>query len=692
VRKIFLDSLLSSITHTVCGYKQSAMTRVPKFYWTDSSPSSSIEVVPRIAPSLNRVAMTGPSPRDAKFAARSRLPQLTDEMLHRIAVYVAGGLVAGCVILAAGHVGSEQHNWWGWLLIGAPLTWLSYIGVIALAFVALRGIVGALRWSLALTARMSVRARVGLPGCLVALAGAFIVLVGPGAVRNTMGTLAAVVLPCAIVIGVGGWLAVLTHHHWHNARRRWQRNAPYTLLALVAAAAILALGAHDTLAAQATVGLLFPVAVWLAVRMWRAMNASSLVAVRALDDIAVSVILGLPLVTLLVWLPDRLESRDIGLLADALHIPPAGVATARETLRLAGKYAELPQRWWIGLYALLAAASVLFAVRPGLLPAVMRRFSRLRIVPSVHTEHRVATGVHIGLLVTALIAAAAPTVVAPGLKTHLATRYTETLAENLRKHGELVAYTEFQNAFNARPTMTRVTPLYDMLTHIDKASRPAPDQPADAGTALSLARRMGELQAQTLSLSAPPAITQAAVAATQQAGFDTPLRDADNLSERIGKLDHEQADEHTTVEQVHQAGDLAAKAIAVAAQLPQFGNVEVVQVVREYLSGLVESPLKDVFAGWVGHVAGAQPPPSAAEIVIPDGPRLKKAAAAALNAQLVGIVITDPAALGKLQIESDDVVSAVDLTNAARHLQGQKGPCRDCPDRKPAPTPRRSLV
>jgi hypothetical protein len=636
--------------------------------------------------------MTGPSSRDAQSDARSRLPQLTDETLHRVAVYVAGGLVAGCVILAARNVGSERHNWWGWLLTGVPLTWLSFLGLAALTFLALRIVVGALRRSLALTARMSAQTRVEVSVCLVALAGALVLLVGPDAVQHAIAKLVAFVFPCAIVIGVGAWLAVLIDRHWHDARRGWQRNAAYVLLAPVAAAAILALGAHDTLAAQATVGLLVPVAVWAAVRMWRAMSTSSLVVVRALDDIAVSAVLGLPLMALLVWLPDRLDCRDIEQLADALHIPPAGVATVRETVRMAGKYAELPQRWWIGLYVLLAGVSVLFAMRPGMLPAVMGWFTRQRVAPSVNANHRVATGVRIGLLVTALIAAAAPTAVAPSLKARLASRYSETLAENLREHGELVAYTEFQNAFDGRPAAARMAPLYDMLTHIERASRPAPDQPADAGAALSLARRMGELQAQTLSLSAPPAITQAAVVATQQAGFDTPLRDAGNLSERINKLDHEQADEDATIQQVHQAGDLAAKAVTVAAQIPQFGNVEVVQVVKAYLSGLVESPLKDVFAGWVGHVAGAQPPPSADEIIVPDGSRLKKAAAAALNAQLVGIVIADPAALGKLQIGSDDVAAAVDLTNATRHLQGQSGPCHDCPNRKPAPTPKRSLL
>jgi hypothetical protein len=113
--------------------------------------------------------MTGPSAQDAKSDARLRLGQLTDDTLRRIAVYVAGGSVAGGVVLAARNVGSERHTWWGWLLIGAPLTWLSFIGLVALTFGALRIVVGTLRWSLSLTARMSAQARVAVPRWLAFL-------------------------------------------------------------------------------------------------------------------------------------------------------------------------------------------------------------------------------------------------------------------------------------------------------------------------------------------------------------------------------------------------------------------------------------------------------------------------------------------------------------------------------------------
>lgn len=285
---------------------------------------------------------------DAKSEARSRLGQLTDETLRRVAVYVAGGLVTGGVVLAASDVGCERHTWWGWLLIGVPLIWLSFLGLAALTFVALRVVVWGLRWSLWFTARLSAHARVGVPACLVALAGTLVVLVGPSAIRHAIAALVVFAFPCAVVIGVGAWLAVLTRRHWHDARWRWQRHAAHVLLALVAAAAILSLGARDTLAAQAMVGLLFPVAVWLGVRAWRAMNRCSLIAVRALTDIVVPLMLGLTLVAL-VWL------------GDALRTPSAGGANVREALRLAGMYANQPQWWWIGLYVLAAGASVLFA-------------------------------------------------------------------------------------------------------------------------------------------------------------------------------------------------------------------------------------------------------------------------------------------------------------------------------------------
>lgn len=107
-------------------------------------------------------------------------------------------------------------------------------------------------------------------------------------------------------------------------------------------------GARHTLGAQPTFGLQFPAPMWLSVRTRRAMNRRSVISVRALADIAVSLMLGLTLV-ILVWL------------TDALHMPSIELTTVRQAVRLASKYADLPQWWWIGLYALMTGASLLFA-------------------------------------------------------------------------------------------------------------------------------------------------------------------------------------------------------------------------------------------------------------------------------------------------------------------------------------------
>jgi hypothetical protein len=74
------------------------------------------------------------------------LGRLADDIAHPVAVYLAGGLVASCVVLAAKNVGSERHTWWGWLLIGAPLTWLCFLGMVVLTFGALHVGVKAVRW------------------------------------------------------------------------------------------------------------------------------------------------------------------------------------------------------------------------------------------------------------------------------------------------------------------------------------------------------------------------------------------------------------------------------------------------------------------------------------------------------------------------------------------------------------------
>jgi hypothetical protein len=127
-----------------------------------------------------------------------------------------------------------------------------------------------------------------------------------------------------------------------------------------------------------------------------------------------------------------------------------------------------------------------------------------------------------------------------------------------------------------------------------------------------------------------------------------------------------------------QAAELAATAVSKALQLPGLGNTEVVQVIREYLSGLIEnSPLKDVFAAWAGRIAGRSAPHPAAGLVVPDPERLKAAAAAETTSEVAKKPVTDPAAVKRLLGETG-VVAAVDLANQVRFLQEGSGPCDGC--------------
>lgn len=331
---------------------------------------------------------------------------------------------------------------------------------------------------------------------------------------------------------------------------------------------------------------------------------------------------------------------------------------------------------WTALFALLAGTSLAFAVWPGRLKRVTGWFTRLRVVPSVTVTSRVTSGVHIGLLVVVLVGLAAPAAVEPALRARLADRYTETLTDDLRAHGELAAYRQAQRAFRTIG-LPLLAPLADLVLQIDRTSRPRDGQHGATGVELDLARRMGQLQAVALGLD-PPDIAAAEAAATRQAGLDEPAASPDAENERLARLDSARKEDDATERLVDQAAELAAAAVARALPLPGLGDTEIAQVVKEYLSSLVEgSPLKDVFAAWAGRIAGRDEPPGAAEAVVPDQERLKDAARAAAGRELARTPVTDPDAVRRLAAETG-VAAAVDLENQVRYLQEGNGPCEGC--------------
>lgn len=99
-----------------------------------------------------------------------------------------------------------------------------------------------------------------------------------------------------------------------------------------------------------------------------------------------------------------------------------------------------------------------------------------------------------------------------------------------------------------------------------------------------------------------------------------------------------------------------------------------VQIVREYLNGLIEeSPLKDVIAAWYQKVRLRVMPPPADEIVLPDTARLEQAASAVLRRAVPQS--QDVANALKAARNEPPAVADVELANATRYRQERTGPC-----------------
>ncbi len=595
------------------------------------------------------------------------LGRLTPGARARLAVDTG----AGAGLATIGRLLSERvPGWHAWtaavlgslgvIVSGLLLAFMAFVIIVLL----LDRLAWSLRWSLWLTGRLSPAVQVAAAAAAVAAAALLTAAIGPAPVRHGIAVIAVAVMPAVTVAVVGGWGCALLQRRWRGTRRRLLRPAADALLAVVTGVAMLLLIDRNLPGAQAAAGLLFPVAVWLSVVGWRAMNDSARLAVRAAADIAVALLLGSTLVLLLVWL------------ANLLPMPPAEVRVLRGTLGRAGAAADLPWWLWTALFALLAGASLAFAVWPGPLKRVAGWAARLRVVPSVTVISRLTSGVHIGLLVVVLIGLAAPAAVEPALRARLADRYTETLTDDLRARGELAAYRQTERAFNAAD-LPFLVPLADLILQIDRISKPPDDRSGATGVELDLARRMGQLEAAALALH-PPDITRAEAVVTRQAGLDEPAAGPDAENERLARLDSARKEDDATERQLDQAAELAAAAVARALPLPGLGDSEIVQVIKEYLSSLIEdSPLKDVFAAWAGRIAGGQDPPAAAEAVVPDPERLKEAAVAAAGREVARTPVTDPAEIARLAGQAG-VVAAVDLANQVRYLQEGSGPCDGC--------------
>ncbi|HEY3882844.1 MAG TPA: hypothetical protein VGM12_30015 [Trebonia sp.] len=565
---------------------------------------------------------------------------------------VAGGVLAGAVV--AGGSGAAGY----WLL---------------------RSVVRGCRTSLVYLPLTSRRGRWAAGAAAAAAVVALVVWAGPA-----LAGAAAFLLPSALVAACGGWACVLAYRKTRALPRWWQRAAPDVIAAATAGAALSAAFDHRLLTAMPAAGLLFPAAAWGSFLLWRRMNGSARVAVKAAADLVLALLLGGELVLLLVWL------------ANVLGLPRREVAALRDVLDRAGTLADLPWWAWTGTWVLLAAASVAFVRWPIRLKKAARRFERWRVAAVAEITERALTGLHVGLLALVFVGLAAPPALMPALSGQLRAEYTSAYQRELLDEGELAAYTAIARQLAAQPRSPVLSQLVTKLHDLSPPDERQDGQQDASGTETSDARRLGEAQAAALVLAGAPALGSAAAAeaalngtardAATSAGFDQRPDAATDLAGTAATVQHEDTAQDDAAKRVESAADLAAKVVASLVAVPRLSDSEVLQVVREYLAGLIEdSPLKDTFAAWIKRLPGAQPPPEATAEVVPVPAALADAATAQLSAEFTDAGDSDPVtdpfiddpALTSAQAE-DPLDGAVDIVNQARYASDRSGPCSGC--------------
>ncbi len=597
------------------------------------------------------------------------IANLTEPQIKRIRrdVVIAVGIAA--------TIPSKLPGGEGWSLLSVALSLV--LGCVAAGITwqvarwLLPRLLAAARWSvqhLAVTSR-TVRLR-------VALAAAVLVAVLVAAAATDLARLLAAILPTALVAACGGWACAVTHRKTRG-RGRWLRLVPDAVAIVAADAALVVAFDKRLLTAQPAAGLLFPVAVWGAIRLWNAMRRSDRLAAKAAALLVFSLLLGGELVLFLVWL------------ANVLGWSRAEVAAVRAVLDWTGSHADLPWWAWTGLYAVLLAVGLAFLRWPARLRKTAKRFDRWQVGQVTDVAGQLLTGVHIGLLAIVLVGVAAPVTIRPVLSGRLAASYTVAYQRELLEQGELAAYQAIIATFTGQaPGAGAGTTLARLVRGIHGLSSPGPGAPHATDIELRLADRLAAAQATALALPVPPAPPAAGTGAggTGEPGHGSGVPQAAGPAAQAAATAAEQDAEEAAHKRVELVRDFAAKLLASTFFIPQVSDNEVYQVVREFLSALVEnSRVKDVFAAWAERVPGARRPPAAEALVDPDPVRLEKAAAAAFDGVLISLGDaapgTDPGqgdpAWARAEREAP-LVAALDMVNQARFMVDPTGTCVDC--------------
>jgi hypothetical protein len=356
----------------------------------------------------------------------------------------------------------------------------------------------------------------------------------------------------------------------------------------------------------------FPLAGWLAFRLWRAMRTSTRVTVKAGGDVVFALTAGSVLVLFLAWL------------ANVLALAPAEVEVIKRVASAVRDAIELPPWIWACGYVVLTGGYLLAALGPSRFQSVPRRLGALHVVPGVDAVRRTLTTTGIGLMTLAFLGLVVPPTASTLLGNEIRQRYTIAAQEELEARDRIAVYQAITSQLRRSPV--RPVVLAGLVEEVHRAEPPAAGTGAPTPAELNLAHRLGQLQAQTL---VGPSNRQQANPSATEAALDRPIRNVDDLDDRLTR--QRQADDSATTrrKQAETAAELAAVTVTSLLDTVHIGNLEVVGVVREYLNGLAESPLGEVFLAWTQRLLPGRPP-SATLVVEPDPERLNNAARAQL--------------------------------------------------------------
>jgi hypothetical protein len=598
--------------------------------YTFSDPALQAALTARYQADLNARAGKQAS-RTTQTSGRTRLLACLDNRgITRIAAAVTTGALL--YVVAAGSSANSNDSSYGNFVVVLLLLLLGGLyGVRTAAPLA--------RWTMASIPGLSRADATTVAALTAAVLAALIIWSGPA-----LAAVLAAVLPAAFVAACGLWVCLLTRRALARLRHRGLlRYLPDAIAAVTIGIAAAVLVNRSLLTTEPATVLLFPIATWGSLRAWRAMNHSGRFTVHAAADLTLSLLLGAELVLFAVWLSNLLDlSRD-------------EVSVLRAVTGRAGSLADLPWWTWAAAYLILAATIVARGRWPGLPRQVT---DLLRVAPAVGGTKRVLTGLHIGLLVIVFVAVAAPITVKPLLRHQIRTRYDVALQRELEATQVLDAYAWIRAGL-VPVTLSGV--LQEVVATILKIGHLSTGGTGVA-TEGDLAQRLGRLQATTLTLPPPPKTPEAA-------GDNAP-----GLDEEINTLDTEEHEADEITKLAEKFGEYTAVAVASTISIPHVSDHEVVQIIREYLNGLIEeSPLKDIVAAWYRNIRWRGAPPPADEIIDPNAARLENAASAELNR--AAPESQDVTNVLKAIRDEPPAVAAVELTNATRYGQEGTGPC-----------------